>query len=306
MAWCWYRRRCTTAGIPNRLWLKIYVFVLIFANTLNNAFNMAWIYGVLVNDFGNFESLTRANWLQASQHAFCGIISMMVQLFYARRIWILVRSRLLVAVIVGTSCVSGLAAIGSAIAVGMRPAFSELQSFESIGLIWLISCSVCDISIAAILSIFLSRQKTGFTRTDTVLKLVIRSTVSNGVLTASFTIGHMISWLSTPLGIHFIFNYGVVKLYTNSVIASLNSRSELAARASMALSAPIVDVKDLNFANASSTPSVAGSQCEHISISMGSPDMPASSPGCIHEHQDYDYDPRYTEDITSSRTTYNK
>lgn len=63
------------------------------------------------------------------------------------------------------------------------------------------------------------------------------------MLTASFTIAHIITYLAlvrppaTPTphpltssrqttGIHLIFNYGVVKLYTNSVMSSLNSRRE--------------------------------------------------------------------------------
>ncbi|EKM49662.1 uncharacterized protein PHACADRAFT_154161 [Phanerochaete carnosa HHB-10118-sp] len=173
---------------------------------------------------------------------------MMAQLFYARRIWILVRKRWLVGLIVLTSCISGFAAIGSAIAVDVHPLFSDLQTkpIPEIGLTWLISCTICDISIATILSVYLSKQKTGFRRTDNALRLIIRSTVSNGLLTASFTIGHIVSWLSTPLGIHYIFNYGVVKLYTNSVISSLNSRSDLAARMSAELSDVVVDVGTKN------------------------------------------------------------
>lgn len=277
----------------DRLWIKIYVCVLILANTLNSAFNITWIYKVLVNDFGNFQALTRADWLQASQHAFCGIVSMMAQLFYARRIWILIRNPWLVSMIVATSCVSGLAAIGSAIAVGMRPSFSDLPSFKSIGLIWLISCTICDISIATILSVYLSRQKTGIKRTDNVLKTVIRSTVSNGLLTASFTIGHIVSWLSTPLGIHYIFNYGVVKLYANSVMASLNSRKDLAARASNPLSAPMVNVKDLNF----TVPSMATSDEDNVMQTYDTAETQRYG-----ERRVFDSEIQITEDIGSTRT----
>ena len=74
---------------------------------------------------------------------------MMVQLFYARRIWILIRNRWLVALIIVTSCISGRACLtlplsapslmlpisavcglGSAVVVGIRPKFTELASYR--------------------------------------------------------------------------------------------------------------------------------------------------------------------------------
>ncbi|TFY62216.1 hypothetical protein EVJ58_g4007 [Rhodofomes roseus] len=33
-------------------WIKAYVFILFLADTLNAVFNIAWIYGVLITNFG--------------------------------------------------------------------------------------------------------------------------------------------------------------------------------------------------------------------------------------------------------------
>lgn len=38
------------------------VACLLIADTCNTAFNMAWIYNVLVNQFGNMEALAEADW----------------------------------------------------------------------------------------------------------------------------------------------------------------------------------------------------------------------------------------------------
>ncbi|GJE92035.1 hypothetical protein PsYK624_081880 [Phanerochaete sordida] len=95
---------------------------------------------------------------------------------------------------------------------------------QVIALPWLISGTICDVTIATTLSVYLSSRRTGFERTDALIKKIIFATISNGLLTASFTTSHMISYLASESGIHMIFNYGVVKLYTNSVISSLNSR----------------------------------------------------------------------------------
>ncbi|KAI0729021.1 hypothetical protein C8Q72DRAFT_884690 [Fomitopsis betulina] len=48
------------------VWIKTYVAVLLLADTVNAAFDLAWIYGVLINKFGNEEALgiVRASWQQ--------------------------------------------------------------------------------------------------------------------------------------------------------------------------------------------------------------------------------------------------
>ncbi|GJE92039.1 hypothetical protein PsYK624_081920 [Phanerochaete sordida] len=46
--------------------IKAYVAILLLADTLNTSFNIAWIYKVLVNNFGNMDALMTADWLNAS------------------------------------------------------------------------------------------------------------------------------------------------------------------------------------------------------------------------------------------------
>lgn len=208
------------------LCLKLYVGALLLADTLNTAFNTAWIYNVLINHFGDLPALTRVDWLFESEEAMAGLIAMMVQLFYAWRILVLTKKRWLVGLVALSSSVSGLCAVGTAIGIAFRPEIARFQSLDVVALPWLVSCTVCDITIAISLTVYLNAQKTGIARTDTVLNKIIRTTVQNGLLTASFTCAHIIAYLTSHTGIHMIFNYTVVKLYTNSVMSSLNSRRE--------------------------------------------------------------------------------
>lgn len=208
------------------LWMKLYVATLLVSDCVNSAFNIAWVYNTLVNQFGNLDALASADWLFSSEQSMAGITSMMVQCFYAWRIQVLTKQWWLVAIVVLSSLVSGLCAIGTAIGVSIVKDFSKFQTLDVIALPWLISCTLCDVLIAVALSAYLRKHKTGFAHTDTVVNKIIRSTVQNGMLTASFTIAHIVSYLASPTGIHMIFNYGVVKLYTNSVMSSLNSRRE--------------------------------------------------------------------------------
>lgn len=42
--------------------MKIYVFAILLVDSLNTAFNIGWIYMVLINQFGNLEALAEADW----------------------------------------------------------------------------------------------------------------------------------------------------------------------------------------------------------------------------------------------------
>ncbi|TFY63802.1 hypothetical protein EVJ58_g3034 [Rhodofomes roseus] len=208
-------------------WLKCYVALLLLADTLNSIFNMWWIYNVLINNFGDVAALENADWLFETEEALAGIIAMIVQMFFAWRILRLTRNYIAVAVIVAASLVGGLSGIGTAIAVAMRPAFAGFQHLKVIVILWLMGAAVCDVLITLALSWHLRQQRTGFSHTDTIISKIIQLTVSNGLVTAGFAVADIVAFLSTPRGIHVAFNYALVKLYGNSMMSSLNSRTLL-------------------------------------------------------------------------------
>ncbi|KAI0950924.1 hypothetical protein AcW1_008102 [Taiwanofungus camphoratus] len=127
---------------------------------------------------------------------------MQVQMFYAWRIHRLTGNTLVVAAVVITSLVGGLSGIGTAIAVAMRPQFADFQHLKAIVILWLMGAAVCDVIIALSLSLHLRKHRTGFARTDTVVTRIMHLSLSNGLITASFALADVISFLATPRGIH--------------------------------------------------------------------------------------------------------
>ncbi|KAH9934259.1 uncharacterized protein B0H18DRAFT_549193 [Fomitopsis serialis] len=208
-------------------WIRIYVTVLFVADSLNAAFNLAWIYGVLINNFGNEEALGVGNWLFQTEEAMTGIISMQVQLFYAWRLYKLTGSKLIVAAVVMTSLLGGLSGIGTAVGVGMVREFAKLQKLKIIVSLWLIGSAVCDVIITIALTWHLRSHRTGFSRTDTLITKITQLIVSNGLLTAIFAVADIVAFLATNKSYHLIFNFPLSKLYGNSAMSSLNARSIL-------------------------------------------------------------------------------
>jgi len=107
----------------------------------------------------------------------------------------------------------------------MLPAYAQLQRFEVIVIIWLAFAALADVAIATILVLYLKRHRTGFTQTDHVINRIIRLTVQTGLVTTVFTVTDLILFVSLPTGLHLIFNLALSKLYSNSLMSSLNSRA---------------------------------------------------------------------------------
>lgn len=209
----------------DRVWMKAMVCLLFAADTLNCVFDLWWIYDVLVNHFADIEYLKTANWVFSTNPAMVGTIATAVQLFFAWRVRVLTGNWLAFMLIVVTAFASIVGGIGTAIYIHYIPHFEDFQKFEAIVIMWLISAAVCDSAITIALTWHLRKHKTGFSNTDDILNRIIRLTVQNGLITAIWAIIDLITFLVTPTGLHLLFNFPLAKLYTNSLMSSLNSRT---------------------------------------------------------------------------------
>ncbi|KAJ3486409.1 hypothetical protein NLI96_g4270 [Meripilus lineatus] len=186
---------------------------------------MYWIYNVLVNHFGDFGALETGDWVFATDPALVGIIATIVQLFFAWRVKVLTGNNWIVSLIVVTSLCSIFGGIGTAIGIHIVPQFVEFQKFKAVVIVWLIGAAICDAAITLSLTWYLRAHRTGFSSTDGVLNSIIRLTVQNGLITALWAIIDLIVFLSSSSGLHLAFNFPLAKLYTNSLLSTLNSRA---------------------------------------------------------------------------------
>jgi len=205
-------------------WLKCLVLFLFLADTVNAVFDLVYVYNALVINFNNPEYLATADWVFATDPAMTGIIASCVQLFFAWRVKIVTNNIWAVLLIIACAVINMLASVGTAIAVGIIPVFTEFVRFEVIVIIWLVSAAVADVCITLVLTFHLQRHKTGFPATDDIVNRIIRLTVQTGAITAVCATVDLIIFLVDDTGTHLIFNVPLSKLYTNSLMSSLNAR----------------------------------------------------------------------------------
>jgi len=208
----------------DRRWFKFLVLSLFIADTMNILFDLVYVYQSLVIHFGDSPYLSTANWVFATDPAMTGIIASSVQLFFAWRIFIITKSKPATAAIAIGAFVGAFASIGTSIAVGVVPEFTEFVKFKVIVIIWLVTSVVTDVFIAFALSYYLQTHKSSFSHTNDVVNRIIRLTVQTGAITAVWATIDLIVYLVDTTGTHLIFNVPLSKLYTNSLMSSLNSR----------------------------------------------------------------------------------
>ncbi|KAH9022475.1 hypothetical protein EDB85DRAFT_373229 [Lactarius pseudohatsudake] len=214
--------------------LKIFVAVIFLLDALHTSLCIYSVYWYLVLNFGNVEILDTGLWAMGVQVDVNTLIDYMVQLFYARRVYIVGGSIVIpiIIVIFGTTSF----AFGLVFLVELTNTLKFWSRFASVTWvadIGLGSAVVADILIAVSMCWFLYHKRTGFARTDSVIMTLMTYSVHSGLLTSVLTCAVLISIAIAPSTMYsYMFYFPMSKFYANSLLAMLNSRDYVRGRSS--------------------------------------------------------------------------
>ncbi|KAJ6488049.1 hypothetical protein C8R45DRAFT_264631 [Mycena sanguinolenta] len=209
----------------DKLWTKSLVIAIIFFDTLNTAFDFAYLYDSLVNHFDDDAFLVRATWVFATDPILTGLIACLGQLFYAWRVKVLTGNVWLMLIVVVCALLGLAGGIATTVEILLTPKFADFMHFKSTVIVWLGAACLADILITAILVLHLSSHKSGLEGSDRLIDRIIRLTMQTGLATVMWAIVDLIIYLAVPSGLHLAFNIPLCKLYTNSLLSSLNARN---------------------------------------------------------------------------------
>ncbi|KAJ6588825.1 hypothetical protein B0H19DRAFT_1013811 [Mycena capillaripes] len=215
----------TLAFANDKTWAKIFVVCIFVLDTLNTFFDFAYLYDSLIIHFGDVSFLARANWLFATDPVITATIAFLIQLFYAWRVKVLT-GKIWLALFVAACSLAGLVGgIVTTVEVLLVPHFSDFIHFKAVVIVWLVAECVADVLITAILVTHLSSLKTGINDSDMLIDRIIRITMQTGLATSLCATIDLILFLSDTWFRHLVFNIPLCKLYTNSLLSSLNARN---------------------------------------------------------------------------------
>ncbi|KAF4566547.1 hypothetical protein EYR36_011978 [Pleurotus pulmonarius] len=228
--------------------LILQVLYLLFMETLNTGFDIALIYEPLILRYGTEEAVKFVPLMLIADPIVMALISTPIQLFFARRIYIMTKSKLIVASILFFAFCSLTGGIAATIATAVIREFARLQELKGAIITWLFSSAIADIIITTSLLMNLYRKKTGIKATDDMVDKMMRCmclfishcpsysdardlaltvTLQTGLLTSIFASLDVILFLAIPgTAYNFALDFPLSKLYTNSLLSSLNARRE--------------------------------------------------------------------------------
>ncbi|PBL04245.1 hypothetical protein ARMGADRAFT_1070722 [Armillaria gallica] len=230
-------------GLFGTLSVQLYLYYLAFPK--DRKFTKYLVYGVYIIEFvqtmlfthdafavfgygfGDIEALTRVhfNWLTVP--IMSAVVAFIGQVFYAYRIFILSKSRIIPLFVICVSLTSSVAAIITGAYCFPADSVTELNNRRmsiAVG-IWCGASALCDIIIAICMTYYLMHSNTGFRRTRMLVSKLIRLTIETGTVTAVVVLLNLVLFFAFP---HQTF-YGttsviIPKLYSNAILVVLNSR----------------------------------------------------------------------------------
>ncbi|KAJ7439015.1 hypothetical protein B0H11DRAFT_2103067 [Mycena galericulata] len=193
-----------------------------------NAFGPGW---------GDPDTLGELDWTWLPMLALNAILAAMAQGFYSWRIWRLTNRRLLLPVLIGcvmlTEVTTALYCM-MVLAIGGRSVPQLFALWREIT-VWLSGSAACDLLITASLVYILTHRKrtSQYQHTAGLINKLIRFSVETGSVTSVAVLVEETLWLSCrEWNIHYIFFFILGRLYSNTLMATLNCRAPIFQRAS--------------------------------------------------------------------------
>ncbi|KAI0764641.1 hypothetical protein C8Q74DRAFT_1283086 [Fomes fomentarius] len=216
----------------DRLFLKIWVTLMMVIETVHSVAAIHAIYFFLVTNYNHPESLVHNSWSLNILSVLQAGSMVMVQTFYIWRIYVLRHTPIYVFVISVISVLI-LAELAFGLGVTIRT-FLNPFTFQFKKITWMISalngCALpADVLLSVTLVWILGTSRTGFRKTDTMVKHLVLYTIETGVLTALCSIITFSLSVAFPGKTYYVgSNMTATRVYANSFLAILNSRKHVA------------------------------------------------------------------------------
>jgi hypothetical protein len=187
-------------------------------------------YHYMVTNFANIQVLEKIHWTWAMALILEALITLLVQFFLALRTYRIKRERWL---LFTSSIFWTIAQLGFGIAASLftleSKTFHDLNEKlpRAIAAAWCSVGVIGDIFIMIGLVSTLRSSRTGFRRSDHIISKLIQWSIESGIATTIFAILDLVLFVFVHNLVHLIFNFMLAKLYTNTLMATLNARRSL-------------------------------------------------------------------------------
>ncbi|KAK0186682.1 hypothetical protein F5146DRAFT_139279 [Armillaria mellea] len=205
-------------------WMRLFVFYLLLAETTNTILDVGIVFEPLILKYGSGIPLIRSPLLLRADGVMTVLISTPVQMFMAWRIKIITQSRIPALVIAVFSLTAMAGGIWTTVSVSLQPNYQQFADFRAAPITWLVSSAVTDILVSCFLVYSLSRKRNDFS--NDIISRLIRYNVQTGTITSVAALADAIVFITdSGATVFFSWDLCIAKLYSLSLLSSLNARS---------------------------------------------------------------------------------
>ncbi|KAJ7355739.1 hypothetical protein DFH08DRAFT_853411 [Mycena albidolilacea] len=222
-AWWYYTHQ-------NDRWpLKTLVAAVMTFDTVHQALISHTVYTYLITNYNNGAELGQIVWSLLVEVLFNGLTALLVQSFLTLRIWRLSNGNIWLTGIALLLVMSEFGCVLAYVAISLHlHTFVELAELKALSVTVNALAAAGDVFIAGTLTWLLHRSRTGFHRSDTMIRKLTIFAVNTGAVTSICAIGSLVSiCVAGNTFIYILFFFCMGRLYCNSLLATLNARKSI-------------------------------------------------------------------------------
>ncbi|KAH9933651.1 uncharacterized protein BXZ73DRAFT_101034 [Epithele typhae] len=234
---CKYHIYCLYFPDDHR-WTKCLVAGVVIWEWIQTGLVTQTAFDIDVTHFGDISVLTAYGNTWFSVPVMSAVVSFVVQCYFAWRVWVLGKSKIAVGVILFLSFSQTVLGIAGGITLKIIDANAvEASVNRPIVAAGLVVATVVDVLIAALMTYYLLQARSGMRQTDAVVNKLVTLVVETGALTATVAFLYCVIFLLDTKDLLFECPALVLpKLYSNTLIVSLNNRAFIRGAISKSLS----------------------------------------------------------------------
>ncbi|ESK84002.1 hypothetical protein Moror_11538 [Moniliophthora roreri MCA 2997] len=214
-----------TTEFNDPTWIKTIIAALFLIDLLHSVVEIYGAWEMCVTNYANPGSLQFVSWVIPFTAATTAVAALIAQIFLGHRVLLLIRSTFLTVVIGFLSIVGCVFGITAGIKSGIIRDVTKFAPLKPFVIGKLAFQTAADLLITASLTIVLSRSRTGFRRTDSIINRLIRGAIQTGFFVSIFALGDLFSFLFLEqTNWYAFFAFPIGRIYTNTMLDTLNSR----------------------------------------------------------------------------------
>jgi len=210
------------------LWIRTVVTSLCFVDTAHSVVLVYAAWEMCVTNYNKPESLALVSWSIPFTACATAVAAIITQFFLGNRVLLLTKSKILTAVIGVLSVLGFVFGMYAGIRCGIIKQVANFGVLKPFVICWLGFQTCADLFITLILTYVLTRSRTGFRKTDTIINRLIRGAIQTGLFASLFALADLFSFvLHGDTYLYAMFAFPIGRIYTNTLLDTLNSRIDL-------------------------------------------------------------------------------